>query len=129
MGGIEAVLVRAYHQLPPLLRIDVVLYRGRTDACAAQASRRARVVAARPQRRQAAFEVWEFLPKPVRACALQAVHDLADCQTGRKRSKQVNVVGLYDQLGDLPFKRSHDFTQQRIEAPSHLACQYRTAKL
>src|SRR5690606_12986087 len=28
MGGIEAVLVRAYHRLPPLVRSDVALHRG-----------------------------------------------------------------------------------------------------
>ncbi len=122
--GVEAVFVGAYHRLLPLLFVDVASYRFRTDVPC-----RADVVRARPQRWQAAFQAGELFPQSVGCCPLQAKHNLLDRQGGRKRRKQVNVVGLNNEFQHRAAKLCDFLVKHFRKTHTDRTTKHRTPKL
>lgn len=112
---IQPIAVGANHALLSLLLVDVPL-----DCRGANVARCTNVVRACPERRQAAFEVWEFFSQLVAGRSLQPIHDLANCQRRRERSEQVNVVRHHNQVMHLTVKLLDVFGQQFGQAHANI---------
>ena len=124
LGWAEAVLVGANHLLAALLLVDVPL-----DRLRGYVPCRADVVTTRPQVRQAALEIREFLAQFMRGVALDAVHDLVGGNCGRERAEQVNVVGLNREVQHFSAEFGCFRVNQLIQPRCHRAYQDRAAVL
>ena len=107
--GIETVLVSANH-LATLLFLDVPL-----DSLRGNMPGRSNVIAASPHSRQPAFEPGELLSQDRRRVPLNAVHNLVGRHRGGKAAKQVNVVGLDNEVKNVTLKRRCLFVNKLLE--------------
>ena len=92
-------------------------------------ARCANIVAARPQRWQAAVKPVELLAQFVAGVPLKAVHDLAYRQCRWKLDQQMYVVGLDFQCDNVTLERLDLFADQFIESLRNPVGQDRTAIL
>jgi hypothetical protein len=107
--GIETVLVSANH-LATLLFLDVPL-----DSLRGNMPGRSNVIAASPHIRQPTFEPGELLSQDMRRVPLNTVHNLVGRNRGGKATKQVNVVGLDNEVNNVTFKLRCLFVNKLLE--------------
>ena len=120
---VESELVTQQHLLARLL-LDIA-----ADCFSRYVARRANVVTASPQRRQATIKPIELFAQFVAGMSLEAVHDLAHCQCRRELGKQVYVVGLNFKRNHVALERLDLFVDQFIQPLRNLVGEDRTAIL